>query len=57
MQTNPPWPGHGSEKETSADKVEVELVNVGPTDTDDEFEGDVVLAHAVKVWFPSLSPA
>jgi hypothetical protein len=23
---------------------------------DDEFEDDVVLAHAVKVWFPSLSP-
>lgn len=24
---------------------------------DDEFEADVVLAHAVKLWLPSLSPA
>ena len=34
MQTNPPRPGHGSEKETSADTVEAALVNAGPADTD-----------------------
>jgi len=33
LQTNPPPPGQGSVKETSADTLEA-LVNAGPADTD-----------------------